>query len=62
MLNEHREGLVLGSACEAGELYPLVLEGRSDEAIKRIIDYYDYLEIQPTGNNALWLRMERSRI
>ena len=52
MLNEHREGLVLGSACEAGELYPLVLEGRSDEAIKRIIDYYDYLEIQPTGNNA----------
>lgn len=59
MLSEHREGLILGSACEAGDLYPLVLEGRTKEAIHRVASLYDYLEIQPTGNNAFMVASER---
>ncbi len=48
---DYREGLLVGSACEASDLYPLVLEGRNKEVIDRCIKFYDYLEIQPTGNN-----------
>ena len=51
LLNAHREGLIVGSACEAGELYTAILENRSKSEIEEIASYYDYLEIQPLCNN-----------
>ncbi len=55
IFKDYREGIIVGSACEASDLYPLVLEGRNPEVVQRSIDFYDYLEIQPTGNNAFML-------
>lgn len=52
LLTEKREGLILGSACEAGELMRAIIDGADDDRIKEIVDFYDYLEIQPIGNNA----------
>ncbi len=50
-LMQHREGLLLGSACEAGELYRAILEDKPKQVIEELVNFYDYLEIQPLGNN-----------
>lgn len=56
---KYREGLILGSACEAGELYRAILDNQSDEAIARLVDFYDYLEIQPLGNNRFMVESDK---
>ena len=59
---KYREGLLLGSACEAGELYRAIIGGRPDDEIARLVKFYDYLEIQPLGNNKFMLASEKEPI
>ena len=59
-LNRYRDGLIVGSACSSGELYRAITEDLSEEEIEKIATWYDYLEIQPVGNNAYLIDDERS--
>ena len=61
LILKYREGLILGSACEAGELYRALLDGQSDAQIARLVKFYDYLEIQPCGNNKFMIASEKIR-
>jgi DNA polymerase-3 subunit alpha (Gram-positive type) len=54
---KYKEGLMIGSACEAGELYSAILNKKSEDEIKKIVSFYDYLEVQPLGNNKFLMNL-----
>jgi len=62
LLQECREGLIIGTACEAGELYQAILRDATDAELQKLVDFYDFLEIQPLGNDMFMLREEKNSI
>ncbi|MCQ5149642.1 hypothetical protein, partial [Coprococcus eutactus] len=60
LINIYREGLILGSACEAGDLFRAIVDDAPDEEIVRLVYWFDYLEIQPIGINEFMTRYTRN--
>ena len=59
LIEKYREGLIVGSACSSGLLYSAILDGAEEEELERLVRFYDYLEIQPVGNNRYLIEDER---